>query len=116
MPRRTTSAAPCATLVCRTRADDAATKANADRSHKWPAVARHACIPGTVLRHPNWQSPFDQFPDQAVKIRRQIYDRLAGERVPVQAFHHPFPGRSVIEEDEHGYRRIALGEDVSRAL
>jgi glyoxylase-like metal-dependent hydrolase (beta-lactamase superfamily II) len=61
------------------------------------------------LPHPDWQSPLDQFPDQAVKVRREIYDRLAAERVPVQAFHHPFPGRFVIERDGHGYRRIALG-------
>ena len=65
--------------------------------------------PPLFLRHPDWQSPLDLFPDQAVKVRREIYDRLAAERVPVQAFHHPFPGRSVIEKDGDGYRRIALG-------
>ena len=60
------------------------------------------------LPHPNWQSPLDQFPEQAVKTRRSVYDRLAAERAPVQAFHHPFPGRCLIERDGDGYRRIAL--------
>jgi glyoxylase-like metal-dependent hydrolase (beta-lactamase superfamily II) len=61
------------------------------------------------LPHPDWQSPLDQFPDQAVNVRRAVYDRLSTESVPVQAFHHPFPGRSVIKKDGNGYRRIALG-------
>ena len=60
------------------------------------------------LPHPDWQSPLDQFPDQAVKTRRSVYDRLAAEGMPVQAFHHPFPGRCLIERDRDGYRRIAL--------
>lgn len=60
------------------------------------------------MPYPDWQSPFDQFPEQAVKVRREIYDRLAAERVPIQAFHHPFPGRCIIEKDGNGYRRIPL--------
>lgn len=60
------------------------------------------------LPHPDWQSPLDHFPEQAVKVRRTVYDRLVAERVPVQAFHHPFPGRCLIEKDGDGYRRIAL--------
>ena len=60
------------------------------------------------LPNPDWQSPLDQFPGQAAKVRRKVYEWLASERVPVQAFHHPFPGRSILERAGDGYRRIPL--------
>lgn len=61
------------------------------------------------LPHPDWQSPLDQFPEDAVKVRRQVYDMLARDRVPLQAFHHTFPGRSYLELDGSGYRRVSIG-------
>ncbi|MCC2113823.1 MAG: MBL fold metallo-hydrolase [Hyphomicrobiales bacterium] len=60
------------------------------------------------VSNPHWQSPLDQFPEVAARVRRQVYDRLAAERAPIQAFHHPFPGRCYLEKDGTGYRRIPI--------
>jgi glyoxylase-like metal-dependent hydrolase (beta-lactamase superfamily II) len=60
------------------------------------------------LRHPDWYSVLDQFPDQTVQTRREIYDMLADEHIPLQAFHFPFPGRCYVEKVGRGYRRIPI--------
>jgi glyoxylase-like metal-dependent hydrolase (beta-lactamase superfamily II) len=57
-------------------------------------------------RHPDWQGWFDQDPEQAVTTRRRVYDMLVAEKMPVQAYHHPFPGLSHIERDGAGYRVV----------
>jgi glyoxylase-like metal-dependent hydrolase (beta-lactamase superfamily II) len=54
--------------------------------------------------HPGWQAFFDQDPAAAEATRRRIYDMLAAEQLPVQAFHHAFPGLSRIEKTATGYR------------
>jgi hypothetical protein len=33
---------------------------------------------------------------------------LATEKIPVQAFHFPFPGRARIERDGNAYREVPL--------
>jgi glyoxylase-like metal-dependent hydrolase (beta-lactamase superfamily II) len=60
------------------------------------------------VSHPEWYTVLDQFPAETVRVRRKIYDMLAADRVAVQAFHHPFPGRCYIEKDGLGYRRVAI--------
>ncbi len=57
-------------------------------------------------RHPDWQGWFDQDPEQAVATRRRVYDMLVAEKMPVQAYHHPFPGLSHVERDGTGYRVV----------
>jgi glyoxylase-like metal-dependent hydrolase (beta-lactamase superfamily II) len=57
-------------------------------------------------RHPDWQGWFDQDPAQAAATRRRVYDMLAAEKMPVQAYHHPFPGLSRVEKDGTGYRVV----------
>jgi glyoxylase-like metal-dependent hydrolase (beta-lactamase superfamily II) len=64
--------------------------------------------PALYVRNPDWYSLLDQFPDEAVRTRRRIYDMLVAEKVAVQAFHHPFPGRCYLETDGEGYKRIPL--------
>jgi glyoxylase-like metal-dependent hydrolase (beta-lactamase superfamily II) len=55
-------------------------------------------------RHPGWHGWFDQDPVQAAATRRRVYDMLVAESMPVQAYHHPFPGLSHVEKDGEGYR------------
>jgi glyoxylase-like metal-dependent hydrolase (beta-lactamase superfamily II) len=69
-------------------------------------------IPPLFVRHPGWHGGFDQDPVQAEATRRKTYDMLAAERIPIQAYHHPFHGRGLIERDGDSYRRIAIGEAV----
>jgi glyoxylase-like metal-dependent hydrolase (beta-lactamase superfamily II) len=57
-------------------------------------------------RHPDWHGWFDQDPVQAAATRRRVYDMLAAEKMPVQAYHHPFPGLGRVEKDGNGYRVV----------
>jgi glyoxylase-like metal-dependent hydrolase (beta-lactamase superfamily II) len=57
-------------------------------------------------RHPDWYGWFDQDPAQAAATRRRLYDMLVAERMPVQAYHHPFPALSRVEKDGNGYRVV----------
>lgn len=59
--------------------------------------------PALFVRHPRWFASFDQDPAAAVNVRRQVYDMLARERCPLQAYHHPFPGRAFIKREGDGY-------------
>ena len=57
-------------------------------------------------RHPDWHGWFDQDPVQAAATRRRVYDMLAAEKLPVQAYHHPFPGLGRVEKAGNGYRVV----------
>jgi len=52
------------------------------------------------------QGWFDQDPVEAAATRRRVYDMLVAEKMPVQAYHHPFPGLSRVEKDGAGYRVV----------
>lgn len=60
--------------------------------------------PALFVRHPDWYASFDQDPAAALSVRRKSYDMLVEERCILQAYHHPFPGRSIVERDGNGYR------------
>ena len=53
---------------------------------------------------PDWQGFFDQDPAQAAATRRRVYDMLAAEKLPVQAYHFPFPALRMVEKAGDGYR------------
>ena len=57
-------------------------------------------------RHPGWHGFFDQDPAQAEATRRRVYDMLVAEKLPVQAYHLPFPALGRVEKDGDGYRVI----------
>jgi glyoxylase-like metal-dependent hydrolase (beta-lactamase superfamily II) len=58
---------------------------------------------------PDWQGYFDQDPPQASATRKRIYDMLVAEKLPVQAYHFPFPALRVIEKSGSGYRTVPIG-------
>jgi glyoxylase-like metal-dependent hydrolase (beta-lactamase superfamily II) len=60
------------------------------------------------VANPTWYSALDQFPEQTVQTRIGFYDMLAETRTPLQAFHHPFPGRCYLEKNGAAYRRIPI--------
>ncbi len=64
--------------------------------------------PALFVVHPEWRVGFDMDGPQAVTTRRRVYDRAAQEKVPVQGFHYPFPGRGLIEKDGEGYRLVPI--------
>lgn len=59
-------------------------------------------------KHPEWHGGFDQDPVQASATRRRVYDMLVAEKMPVQAYHHPFPGLSRVERDGTGFRVVPI--------
>jgi glyoxylase-like metal-dependent hydrolase (beta-lactamase superfamily II) len=66
-------------------------------------VANHAIV---FARYPDWHGWFDQDPVQAAATRRRVYNMLVADRMPVQAYHHPFPALSRVEKDGNGYRVV----------
>ena len=54
--------------------------------------------------HPDWRGAFDQDGAKAVATRRKVYDMLVAEKLPVQAFHFPFPALRTVEKAGDGYR------------
>jgi glyoxylase-like metal-dependent hydrolase (beta-lactamase superfamily II) len=70
-------------------------------------VANHAIV---FARHPDWHGWFDQDPVEAAATRRRVYDMLVTEKMPVQAYHHPFPALSRVEKDGNGYRVIPASQ------
>jgi glyoxylase-like metal-dependent hydrolase (beta-lactamase superfamily II) len=53
---------------------------------------------------PQWHGFFDQDPAQAAATRKRVYDMLVAEKMPVQAYHFPFPALRVVEKAGGGYR------------
>jgi glyoxylase-like metal-dependent hydrolase (beta-lactamase superfamily II) len=58
--------------------------------------------------HPDWQGFFDQDSPAAAATRRRVYDMLVAEKLPVQAYHFPFPALSRIEQQGDGYRVVPV--------
>jgi glyoxylase-like metal-dependent hydrolase (beta-lactamase superfamily II) len=58
--------------------------------------------------NPDWQGFFDQDPPKAAATRRRVYDMLVADKLPVQAFHFPFPALARIEKAGQGYRVVAM--------
>jgi glyoxylase-like metal-dependent hydrolase (beta-lactamase superfamily II) len=58
--------------------------------------------------HPDWHGFFDQDPPAAAATRRRVYDMLVTEKLPVQAYHFPFPALSRIEKAGTGYRVVPM--------
>ena len=62
--------------------------------------------PDLFARHPDWSANFDQDGPQAIATRRKVYDMLVAEKMLVQGFHYPFPGRARGEKAEAGDRVV----------
>lgn len=45
-----------------------------------------------ALAHPEWKVSFDTDADLAVETRKRVLDQVATDRMPVLAYHFPFPG------------------------
>jgi glyoxylase-like metal-dependent hydrolase (beta-lactamase superfamily II) len=54
--------------------------------------------------YPDWHGFFDQDPPKAAATRKRVYDMLVAEKLPVQAYHFPFPALARIEKAGSGYK------------
>jgi glyoxylase-like metal-dependent hydrolase (beta-lactamase superfamily II) len=64
--------------------------------------------PALFVAHPGWHAMFDQIPDLAEQTRRQVYDMLVADRIPVLGFHYPAPSVARVEKAADGYRLLPL--------
>src|SRR5262245_39763063 len=55
-------------------------------------VGDAAADPALHLQHPDWFLGPDYWPAEALRTRRQLFDRAASERLLVLTSHFPFPG------------------------
>jgi glyoxylase-like metal-dependent hydrolase (beta-lactamase superfamily II) len=56
------------------------------------------------LSHPEWCTPWDHDTGRAVRTRRRLLDRAAGEHLLVHAYHMPFPGLGTITRHGGAYK------------
>ncbi len=58
------------------------------------------------VKHPEWNIASDVDKPLAQATRRKLYDMAIVEKMPIQAYHHSFPGLVRVEKDGSGYRWI----------
>ena len=64
--------------------------------------------PYLFARYPDWQPTFDMDGPQAVAARRQMLDRVVADRMPVQAYHFPFPACGHMAKTATGYELVPV--------
>lgn len=62
--------------------------------------------PYLFARHPDWQPAFDMDGPQAVETRRRMLDRVAADRMLIEAYHFPFPACGHIAKTASGYEFV----------
>jgi glyoxylase-like metal-dependent hydrolase (beta-lactamase superfamily II) len=65
--------------------------------------------PYLFARHPEWQPAFDMDGPLAVEARRKMLDRVAADRMLIEAYHFPFPACGHIAKSAGGYEFIPAG-------
>jgi glyoxylase-like metal-dependent hydrolase (beta-lactamase superfamily II) len=64
--------------------------------------------PYLFARHPEWQPAFDMDGPQAVETRRRMLDRVAADRMLIEAYHFPFPACGHIAKTASGYEFVPI--------
>ena len=62
--------------------------------------------PYLFARHPGWQPAFDMDGPLAVDTRRRMLDRVAADRMLIEAYHFPFPACGYIAKTASGYEFV----------
>lgn len=72
------------------------------------AMSDTAREPFLFVRHPEWQPSYDMDGPQAAKARIAMLDRAAADRMPVEAYHFPFPACGHIVKNGGGYEFVPV--------
>lgn len=56
-----------------------------------------------ALTHPEWRVSFDTDPEQGSTSRARLLDQIATDRLPVLAYHFPYPGLGHVTRRGRGY-------------
>jgi glyoxylase-like metal-dependent hydrolase (beta-lactamase superfamily II) len=67
-----------------------------------------AGVAGLFVRNPGWYQMYDMDGPMTEQTRHKIYDMAASEKLPIQAYHLPFPALIYIEKTGTGYREIPI--------
>lgn len=62
--------------------------------------------PEMNLSNPGWHLVFDMDADLAEKTRREVFDRVATDRIRCIGYHWPFPANGYVAKTEGGYRFV----------
>jgi glyoxylase-like metal-dependent hydrolase (beta-lactamase superfamily II) len=62
--------------------------------------------PYLFARHPDWQPIFDMDGAEAVAARRRMLDRVAADRMLIEAYHFPFPACGYMAKTASGYEFV----------
>jgi glyoxylase-like metal-dependent hydrolase (beta-lactamase superfamily II) len=65
-----------------------------------------AAVVNLFLNHPEWKLVFDVDGPLAEQTRRKIYDMAIADKLLIQGYHFPFPGRGYVEKSGSGYRLV----------
>ncbi len=60
--------------------------------------------PAVWVRNPDWQFFFDTDRAMGIETRKRLLDRAAADKLPVTAYHWPFPALGHVAKDGNGYR------------
>ncbi len=69
----------------------------------WGDIANHFVA---SIQRPDWEVRFDMDKQKAAATRKRIFDMVAADRMPVVAYHSPFPAVGLIEAKDGGYRWV----------
>lgn len=72
------------------------------------AMSDTAREPFLFVRHPQWQPSYDMDGPLAAKTRVAMLDRAAADRMPVEAYHFPFPACGHIVKSGGGYDLVPV--------
>jgi glyoxylase-like metal-dependent hydrolase (beta-lactamase superfamily II) len=61
-----------------------------------------------LVEHPEWAAAFDCWPEQVVRTRRALLQRIADERLLVSTFHFPLPGIGHVVPEGDAYRWVPV--------
>ncbi|HEX5212274.1 MAG TPA: MBL fold metallo-hydrolase [Pseudolabrys sp.] len=67
------------------------------------AMSDTAREPFLFVRHPHWQPSYDMDGPLAAKTRMDMLDRAAADRMPIEAYHFPFPACGHIVKSGSAY-------------
>jgi glyoxylase-like metal-dependent hydrolase (beta-lactamase superfamily II) len=69
-------------------------------------IAHHQVL---IMENPKIEFGFDTDPKQGAATRIRILDMLAAQRIPLLAYHFPWPGIGYVAKRGDGYRYVAAG-------
>ena len=80
---------------------------------------KSACFTGDLTHHqilllerPRFEFKYDTDPKQSVQSRVRILDMLAKDRIPMLAYHYPWPGYGYIAKQGDGFRYHAAPMEI----